>query len=166
MNYAIQTDIFFKEAATFPNIENQTPNKEINQITPLCKSPWPARLHVTHLEQLLCWIKPLIPKYTSAEKAPDFSFSLQLFCFRARSGVNTDKYCFVCGHYPSSSTKSLLNLLGLSAAFYSYSFMPLSCLWNCISVSWCLTYKLTLHKDQFYFRSASYIIYVNHQRST
>lgn len=40
MKYAIETHIFFEEATTFPNTENQTPNKETNQITPLlCAHP-------------------------------------------------------------------------------------------------------------------------------
>lgn len=68
MNYAIETDIFLKEAATFPSIEKQTPNKETSQITPLCTSPGQPDC-MSHLKQFLCQIKHFIPRYTGTEKA-------------------------------------------------------------------------------------------------
>lgn len=117
MTYAIEIDIF-KEAVTFPNTENQTPNKEINQISPLCTSPWPAGLYITFgtvsmpnqtLHSHIYWCRE--------SQGPDFGFSLQLFCFRVRSEVNIDKYCFVHRHYPLAPAKSPFNLLGFSAAF-------------------------------------------------
>lgn len=68
MNCAIETDIF-KEAATFSNTENQTPNKETNQITPLSTSPWPASLYITFGTASMPSHSCFIPKYTGAEKA-------------------------------------------------------------------------------------------------
>lgn len=115
MNYAIETD-FFKEAATLPSTANQTPNKETNQITPLCTSPWPARLYVTFgtvsmpnqtFHSQIHWCRE--------SQGPDFCFSLQLFAseqVQKSTLINT-----VLSMEGSCSTKSLLNLLGFSAVF-------------------------------------------------
>lgn len=121
MNYVIETDIF-KEVATFPNIENQTPNKEINHTS----------VQIPLASQIACHtfgIAPM-PNQTShsqiywCRESTRFQFQSATVLFQSRSEVNIDKYCFAHGHYPLAP----LSLFSICKVFLQHFTAIHSCL--------------------------------------